>query len=96
MLRYAISLYQEAPLYPYYNGHGPPNYSYVAKRGGLPYATIPGGKNNEGDSSHAHAGCALAAHLDPQVRDMWAQAALRIKPVNDFKESAGIVAQMQK
>ena len=97
MLRYAASLYEEAPLLPYYSGHGPPNYSYVAKRGGNPYPSIPGGKIDKGgDSSNAHPGAALAAHLDPQFRNRWIQAGLRIKPVGPLEDSAGLVAQMQR
>ena len=95
-LRWAESLYIEAPLLPYYSGHGPPQYGWCAARGGAPYDTIEGGKGGTGDSSHAHVGCALAAHLDPANRQKWIDAALRIEPISDFRKDAGLVAQMQR
>jgi len=94
--RFAEALYVEAPLMPYYSGHGPPNYAHVAKRGGQPYSTIIGGKSSQGgDSSHSHAGCALAASLDPANRKKWIDAGLRIEPISDFRKDAGLVAQQQ-
>lgn len=94
-LRFAEALYLEAPLLPYYSGKGPPQYAWVAKRGGAPYPKITGGKGNTGDSTHVHAGCALAASLDPANRKKWIDAALRIEPISDFRKDAGLVGQMQ-
>ena len=94
--RFAETLYEEAPLLPYYNGHGPPNYAHVAARGGQPYRTVSGGKGNTGDSTHAHLGCTLAAVHDPNARQRWINAALRIEPITDLRESAGILAQIQR
>jgi hypothetical protein len=94
--RFADALYIEAPLLPYYNGHGPPQYAWVADRGGAPRPTIDGGKGNTGDSSHSHAGCALAAHLDPTNRQKWIDAALFIESVSDMRKDAGLVAQIQR
>lgn len=95
--RFAECLYEEAPLMPYYtNGHGPPDYAYVAKRGGAPYPTVTAGKvANGGDSTNCLAGCALAAHLNPHDRHRWVAAAHRITSFHDLRESAGIVAQEQ-
>lgn len=94
--RFASALYEEAPLMPYYNGHGPPDYAWVAKRGGAPYPTITGGKGTMGDSSNAHAGAALAAHLDPAQRKRWIDAGLRVEGIGNLDKDAGLVAQMQR
>lgn len=94
-LRWADALYIEAPMLPYYGNHGPPQYAWVANRGGAPRPTIDGGKGNTGDSTHSHAGCALAAKMDPANRQKWIQAALFIEAITDMRKDAGIVAQMQ-
>lgn len=93
--RFAEVLYEEAPLYPYYSGHGPPQYAYVAQRGGNPHLSVPGGIGNVGDSSHALTGCTLAAALNPSERKRWVNNGHRITVFSDMRESAGIVAQEQ-
>jgi hypothetical protein len=99
--RFAECLYEEAPLFPYYGGVGPPQYAYVAARGGSPYPTVTSGKNagqpNSGDSSHVHHGCTLAAVVNPADHQRWIDAAQRINPnFSDPRGSAGIVAQVQR
>lgn len=93
--RFAEALYLEAPRYPYYGTQGPPQYAYVAKRGGAPYPSIPGGKANTGDTTHSLAGCALAAHLRPSERAQWVSTAHGLESFHDLRASAGIVAQEQ-
>lgn len=100
MLRAMQSLYEEAPLYPYYSGVGPPQYAYVAKRGGAPYSTVPGGKDNTGDSTHVMAGAALAGFLSEPKR--YIAAANRISNTSvlanklDLREGAGLLALIQR
>jgi hypothetical protein len=97
--RFAEVLYEEAPMYPYGQGKGPPHYLFVARRGGSPYSTVTAGKGNgapdSGDNTHVLVGCALAAHLNPAERNRWVQNARDIKPFFDMRESAGILAQQQ-
>jgi len=93
-------LYERAPAYPYYNGYGPPNYAFVAARGGNPYPNIPGGKNNAGDFTHVMTGAALAAAIDGDAR-RWVMACRRFTDVDaafaslDLRNSAGLLAQIQ-
>lgn len=96
MFRYAESLYEKGPMLPYYGGVGPPQYAFVAARGGAGYPDIPGGKNNAGDSTAAHVGAALAAHMNPAQRQRWISAGLRVKPITDLRESAGLLGQIQR
>jgi len=102
LLRGFSELYENAPIYPYYNGFGPPQYAYVAKRGGNPYPNIPGGKANAGDFTHVLTGAALAASLDGDA-DRWLRACRRIDAGKtnaslsglELRESAGLLAQLQ-
>lgn len=103
MLKAFEELYEKSPMLPYYSGHGPAQYAYVAKRGGAPYSNVPGGKDNIGDSTHVLLGCALAASEDHNVA-RWKAAGQRVdaykvsqlETTTDLREGAGFLAQMQR
>lgn len=112
-LRAVQALYEEAPKLAYYPPNiGPPHFAYVAKRGGAPYASIPGGKADvtpPGDATNVHQLLALAISeaLDKQrylkdsagvgsVFASWEAKRDWLTTIPDLSEYGWLLAQYQQ